>query len=87
MMKQIKHEMVLSLWKNRHLPKVFQNNKINQIYLMLVKILESISTIQFGNYLFFLKINIFLLLEAENCINPYTSRTVYITSKFQTQIK
>ena len=42
MMKQIKHEMVVSLWKNKHLHKVFQNNKINQIYLMLVKILESI---------------------------------------------
>ena len=41
-MKQIKHEMVVSLWNNKHLHKVFQNNKINQIYLMLVKIIESI---------------------------------------------
>ena len=42
MMKQIKHEMVVSLWENKHLNIVFQNNKINQIYLMLVKVLESI---------------------------------------------
>ena len=42
MMKQIKHAMVVSLWKNKHLHKVFQKNKINQIYLMLVKIIESI---------------------------------------------
>ena len=41
-MKQIKHEMVVSFWKNKHSHKVFQNNIINQIYLMQVKIPESI---------------------------------------------
>ena len=44
MVKQIKHEMVVSLWNTveKHLHQVFQYNKITQIHLMLVKILESI---------------------------------------------